>query len=373
MIGDGTGLGPPGAGLAKDPDRGFIEASLGDRAVKICIFGAGAIGGYLGVQLSLAGADVHLIARGKHLDAMRRDGLKLKIDGEERLAQVHATDNPKDVGVCDYVIVCLKAHQAHESVDQFPPLLGNDTNVVTAMNGVPWWYFYKLEGPYENLHLKSVDPGDMQWRIVKPERAIGCVVYPATHLEAPGVIKHTYGNKFTLGEPDGSMSERSLRLSELMEKAGLKAPVRDNIRDDIWIKLWGNLCFNPISALTAATLDIVATDPATRPLARNMMLEAQEVGHRLGVRFRVDVERRIDGAAGVGAHKTSMLQDMEGGRAMEIDALVTAVQEMGDLVGIDTPYIDTVLGLIQQRGRSMGVYPTFIPPESIDFAEWRVD
>ena len=213
--------------------------------------------------------------------------------------------------------------------------------------------------------LESVDPYGRQWKTIGPERAIGCVVYPASEIVEPGVIKHTYGNKFTLGEPDGEISERCRRLSEALEAADLRAPVRDNIRDDIWIKLWGNLCFNPISALTRATLDIVATDPATRILARAMMMEAQAIGENLGVHFRVDIHRRINGAADVGAHKTSMLQDLERGRPMEIDALVTAVQEMGRLTGVPTPNIDNVLGLVQQLATQAGLYPTFTEPEAL--------
>lgn len=332
--------------------------------VKIAIFGAGAIGGYLGVGLALAGNDVTLIARGPHLKAMRAKGLKLLIDDEERVAKdCLCTDDPEEAGPQDYVIVGLKAHQAYDAAERLLPLLGPETPVVTAMNGVPWWYFHKLKGKFENHRLECVDPGGWQWNTIGPERAIGCVVYPATEIVEPGVIKHIYGNKFTLGEPSGEISERCQKLSDVMTEAGFKAPVRDNIRDDIWIKLWGNLCFNPISALTGATLDIVATDTATRILSRCMMLEAQAIGEALGVHFRVDVHRRINGAAEVGPHKTSMLQDLEKSKPMEIDALVTAVQEMGRLVGIETPYIDSVLGLIQQRGRMLGLYPTFAGPD----------
>ncbi len=311
---------------------------------------------------------------------MKTNGLKLLIDGEERVSHdCLCTDDPEEPGPQDYIFVTLKSHQAYDAAERLAPLLGPNTSVVTAMNGVPWWYFYKLEGKHENHRLQSVDPSGWQWKTIGPERAIGCVVYPATAITEPGVIKHVYGNKFTLGEPDGTTTERIQKLSDAMNDAGLKAPVRDNIRDDIWIKLWGNLCFNPISALTGATLDIVATDPATRILSRSMMLEAQNIGEALGVQFRVDVHRRINGAADVGAHKTSMLQDLEGNKPMEIDALVTAVQEMGRLVNIDTPFIDSVLGLIQQRGRMLGLYPTFAgrdlssPPNDVDDKRELVD
>ena len=325
--------------------------------MKVCIFGAGAIGGYLGVQLSLAGHDVSLIARGQNLEAMRANGMRLLIDGEERVAQPFCTDDPAEAGAQDYVIVALKAHQAYEVADRVAPLLGPETAVVTAMNGVPWWYFYKHGGPLADHQLHSVDAGGRQWRLIGPERAIGCVVYPATELVEPGVVKHVYGDKFTLGEPDGTISGRCKRLAEALVEAGFQAPIRDNIRDDIWKKLWGNLCFNPLSALTGATLDIVATDPGTRDVARNMMREARTVGETLGVEFRIDLEKRIDGAAAVGAHKTSMLQDLEKGRALEIDALVTSVQELGRLAEVETPYIDAVLALIQQRARVLGLYP----------------
>ncbi|WP_193170210.1 2-dehydropantoate 2-reductase [Nisaea nitritireducens] len=328
--------------------------------MKVCIYGAGAIGGYLGAELAqVEGVEVSLIARGAHLAAIKENGLKLLIGEEERVAKVTATDNPAELGPQDYVIVALKTHQAWEVADQMVPLLGPDTAVVTCQNGVPWWYFHGVNSAYQNLRLNSVDPDDRQWDLVGPQRAIGCVVYPATEIAAPGVVKHTYGNKFALGEPDGSISERATRLSEALQKAGFKAPVMPNIRDEIWLKLWGNLCFNPISALTRATLDVVATDPGTRALSRAMMEEAQRIGARLGVHFRVDVERRINGAAKVGAHRTSMLQDLEKGRQLEIDALLTAVQEMGRLVDLQTPHIDSVLALVQQLGRTQGLYPVF--------------
>ena len=285
--------------MTKSPKKSNSKKST----LKIAIYGAGAIGGYLGVQLSQAGHDVTLIARGAHLKAMRENGLKLLIDGEEWVStKFFCTDDPAEAGPQDYVIVTLKSHQAYDAAARFGPLLGPETAVVTAMNGVPWWYFYKLEGKHENHRLESVDPGGWQWKTIGPERAIGAVVYPATEIVAPGVIKHVYGNKFTLGEPDGVNTERVQKLSDALNGAGLKAPVRDNIRDDIWIKLWGNLCFNPISALTGATLDVVATDPSTRILSRCMMIEAQEIGAALGVHFRVDVHRRSNGAAHVGAH-----------------------------------------------------------------------
>jgi len=328
--------------------------------MRVCIYGAGAIGGFLAVKLAqVPGVEVSVVARGAQLAAIREKGLRLLIDGTERIARPKASNDPADFGPQDVVIIALKAHQAWEVADQITPLIGRETCVVTSQNGVPWWYFYGLPGRLADHTLDSVDPGGRQWQVIGPERAIGCVVYPATEIAEPGLIVHKYGNKFSLGEPTGEISERCRRLSEVLEAGGLRAPVLPNIRDEIWLKLWGNLCFNPISALTRATLDVVATDPATRALSRAMMEEAYEVATKLGASFRVDIERRIDGAAGVGAHRTSMLQDLEKGRAMEIDALVTAVQELGRLSEVPTPRIDIVLGLIQQLGRSMGLYPTF--------------
>ena len=323
--------------------------------MKICIYGAGAIGGYLGVQLALAGEDVTLVARGPHLAAMRTRGLKLLVGGEERIAHPRCTDDPSEVGPQDYVIVTLKAHSVPDVVDAMQPLLGPDTAVVTATNGVPWWYFYGLEGPWRDVRLESVDPRGVQWQKIGPERAIGCVVYPATEVVEPGVIRHLDGDRFTLGEPTGDKTERVQALSRVLIVAGFRAPIRD-IRDELWVKLWGNLSFNPISALTLETLDVVATDPGTRGVARAMMLEARAVGEKLGVRFKVDGDQRIDGAAAVGSHRTSMLQDLDKGRPMEIDALVGAVQEMGRLVELPTPTIDVVLALVRQRARAAGCY-----------------
>jgi 2-dehydropantoate 2-reductase len=324
--------------------------------MKICIYGAGAIGGLLGAELSLAGRDVSLIARGPHLQAIRRDGLKLIRDGISRTAQPVATDDPAELDQQDYVIITLKAHSVPAAVDAMQPLLGPETVVVTAVNGIPWWYFYDLQGPYRDHQLASIDPEGKQWSGIGPQRAIGCVVYPAAEVERPGTVRLIEGDRFTLGEPDGSRSERASQLSEALIAAGFKAPVRPRIRDELWLKLWGNLCFNPISALTEATLAELCNDPGTRAVARAMMVEAQQIGEAVGARFAVDVDKRIDGAAAVGAHRTSMLQDLDRGRPMEIDALVTVVQELGQLTGIATPAIDTVLALVRLRARIAGCY-----------------
>ena len=324
--------------------------------MRICIYGAGAIGAWLGIELSRAGEDVTMIARGPHLHAMQKNGATLLINGEERVAHPRCIEDPGEAGIQDFVIITLKAHSFPPVVEKLRPLMNDATAVVTGVNGIPWWYFYKLEGPYENHTLESVDPGACIWTAIGPERAIGCVVYPAAEIAEPGVIRHIEGDRFVLGEPDGLPSARSESLCNALQNAGFTSRVRNNIRDDIWIKLWGNLCFNPISALTNATLDLVAGEPGTAAVCRLMMLEAQAIGEKLGAKFRVSVDRRLAGGAAVGPHKTSMLQDLELGRPMEIDALVTVVQELGRLVDVPTPTIDVVLALIQQRARVAGTY-----------------
>ena len=323
--------------------------------MRICIYGAGAIGGYVGAQLASAGADVSLVARGPHLKAMRENGLRLRIGGEERVAKIACTDDPTEIGPQDYVFIALKAHSIPSVVDAMQPLLSNHTSIVTAVNGIPYWYFHRHGGALEGSTIDTIDPGGRQWRDLRPERAIGCIVYPATEVVEPGVIQHVYGDKFPIGEPSGERTERVEALSAIMNSAGLRAPVMDNIRDEMWLKLWGNLCFNPISALTHATLDVITENPGTRAVAKAMMLEGQAIAEQLGVNFRVDVERRINGAGAVGAHKTSMLQDLERGRPMEIDPMVTVVQELGKLTNVPTPTIDIVLALVAQRARVAGL------------------
>ncbi|MBT6122881.1 MAG: 2-dehydropantoate 2-reductase [Candidatus Puniceispirillum sp.] len=324
--------------------------------MKICIFGAGAIGGYLGAKLAANGTDVSLVARGPHLDAMRNNGLRLIEETGETNVSVNAASDPADLGEQDYLVITLKAHSVPPMVEKMAPLIGKHTTILSCVNGVPWWYFYKLGGHLDGTQLESVDPAGAQWNGFGPEKVIGCVVYPAAEVVEPGVIKHIEGNRFSLGEPDGQKSDRITTLSKIFTEAGLKAPVRPRIRDEIWVKLWGNLSFNPISALTHATLDILCTDPSTRIVARNMMLEAQQIAEKLGVKFPIDVDRRIEGGAAVGAHRTSMWQDLDMGRPMEIDALVGSVKELGRITDIPKPTIDVVLGLIQMRGKIAGVY-----------------
>ena len=324
--------------------------------MKICIFGAGAIGGYMAVKLVQAGVDVSIVARGPHLAAIQSRGLTLIEEGADPVTvPVRASANAADLGVQDYVIVTLKAHSVPPVVGAMQPLIGPDTTIVSGVNGVPWWYFHKIGGPLEGTRLRSVDPGDVQWNGFGPDRVLGCVVYPAAEVSEPGVIRHIEGNRFSLGEPDGSKSDRANALSQVLQSAGLKAPVRPRLRDELWVKLWGNLSFNPISALTHATLDVLCTDPGTRDVARRMMIEAQAVAEKLGVSFPIDVDRRIEGGAAVGAHRTSMLQDLDAGRPMEIDALVASVQELGRITETPTPTIDTVLALVALRGRVAGL------------------
>jgi 2-dehydropantoate 2-reductase len=322
--------------------------------MKICIYGAGAIGGYLGAELARAGSDVTLIARGAHLEAMRRGGLTLLIGDERRVTRVRCTADPAEAGPQDYVILALKAHSVLPVVDQLRPLLGERTAIVTAQNGILWWYFYKLPGAWENHHLEAADPGGRLWQALGPERAIGCVVYPSCELAAPGVVRHLEGNRFMLGEPDGSRSARVTALAEALSAAGLKAPVRDRIRDDIWFKLLGNATFNPVSVLTGATLEQMGGADPGRGVITTLMTEAAAVATRLGVTFPMDIGKRIDGATRVGAHKTSMLQDFEQGRPLELDALVAAVTEIGRLVGVPTPALDLVLDLARLKIAARG-------------------
>jgi 2-dehydropantoate 2-reductase len=325
--------------------------------MRICVFGAGAIGGYLAGELALAGHEVSAIARGAHLAAIQSHGLKLIVDGQTRTVRLPASDDPTEFGPQDVVICTLKAQQAHASASAFVTLLGPKTAVVTAMNGIPWWYFYKETGPLDGHYLQSVDPGAAQWTAIGPERAIGCVVDPACEVVAPGVIEHRLYKRFTIGEPDGSNSERVTALRDALVSAGFDAPIRTSIRWNIWLKLFGNVCFNPISALTLATLDRITSEPALRALCELMMAEAHAVAAALGVAIPQQmIARRLSAAGAVVGHKMSMLQDLERGRSLEIDALVTAVQELGRLVDIPTPTIDAVLALVQERGRQAGLY-----------------
>ena len=317
--------------------------------MKIAIIGAGAIGGYVGVKLALAGEDVTFVVRGANLDAIRRNGMKLVMsDGSEHVAaNVRATNDYASAGVQDIVVLAMKAHQVDAVANDVPKLIGPDTVVVTMQNGIPFWYFHEHGGALAGTTVKSVDPSGLIAAKIPARQVLGCVVYPASELTAPGVVRHIEGDRFPIGELDGSHSERALRVSACFTNAGFKAPVLDDIRAEIWLKLWGNLTFNPISSLSRSTLVDICRFPLTRELAANMMREAQTVAEKLGIAFRVSLDKRIAGAEKVGKHKTSMLQDIEAGRAPEIDALVGSVVELGRLTGTPTPHIDTVYALVK--------------------------
>ncbi len=323
--------------------------------MKIAVIGAGAIGGYVGVKLALAGEDVTFIVRGANLEAIRKNGMKLIMaDGTEHVARdVRATNDYVEAGPQDVVILAMKAHQVSAVANDVPKLFGPDTAVVTMQNGIPYWYFHKHGGKLEGASVLSVDPDRLLGEKIPPDRVIGCVVYPASELMAPGVVRHVEGDRFPVGELDGSSSARVTRIAECLSRAGFKSPVLDNVRAEIWLKLWGNLTFNPISALSHSTLVDICQFPLTRELAASMMSEAQSVAHKLGITFRVSLEKRIAGAEKVGKHKTSMLQDVEAGRAAEIDALVGSVVELGRLTDTPTPHIDTVYALVKLLARTI--------------------
>ncbi len=331
--------------------------------MKICVVGAGSIGGLLGVKLALSGNDVTLIARGPNLAAIRANGMKLVMhDGQKLVANnVKVTDKITEVaalsGAQDIIILGMKAHQVEPVVNDLASMMHADTVIVPMQNGIPWWYFQRHGGLHEGRSVASVDPTGKTAATIDPKRLIGCVVYPAAEIAAPGVIHHIEGDRFPVGELDASCggldSERVRRVAQVLTDAGFKSPILPSVRSEIWLKLWGNLTFNPISALTHSTLVDICQYPLTRDLARNMMKEAQDVAAKLGIAFRVDIERRIGGAEKVGKHKTSMLQDVEAGRDPEIDALVGAVIELGNTVGVPTPHISAVYSMVKLLGRTM--------------------
>ena len=322
--------------------------------MKFAVVGAGSIGGFLGTRLALAGEDVTFIARGANLATIARDGFKLiEEDGVERGAATVKAAALADGTPHDYVLLALKAHQVAAVAPDLHRLCGPETAIVTLQNGVPWWYFHKLPGPYEGRSVIAADPDGSIARHIANDRIIGTVVYPASELIAPGVVKVIEGNRFSLGEPDGSKSERVQHLSEALTRADFKAPVAADLRAEIWMKLWGNVVFNPVSALSHGTLSGICTDPLTRDLAAKMMAETQTVAEKLGVRFRISIEKRIAGAEAVGAHKTSMLQDIEAGRAPELAALVGSVVEMARLTETPTPHIDAIYAVTSLLARNL--------------------
>jgi 2-dehydropantoate 2-reductase len=324
--------------------------------MKIAIVGAGGIGGYVGVKLALSGQDVTFMVRGANLQAIQANGMKLiNPDGTEQIAKnVKASNRYEETGPQDMVILALKANQVEAVADDVPKLFGPETVVVTMQNGIPYWYFHKHGGSLEGSQVHMVDPSGELIKKLPAHRVIGCVVYPASELIAPGVVKHIEGERFPVGELDGSISARVQQVADAFTQAGLKSPVLENIRSEIWLKLWGNLTFNPISALTHSTLIDICQNPLTRGIAANMMTEAQTIANKLGVEFRVSLEKRIAGAEKVGAHKTSMLQDIEAGKEPEIDALVGSVVELGRLTHTPTPHIDTAYGMVKLLAATMG-------------------
>ena len=335
--------------------------------MKYAIVGAGAIGGYLGARLSLAGEEVTFIARNKNLQAIKAHGFRLQLpDGTVQHApKVRAVQHMADAGVQDVVLLTTKAHQVRELLPDLRALFGPDTLVVTMINGIPWWYFQKIGGAFEGQVLASVDPDGVLAAGIETERLIGSIVYPAAELVEPGVVKLIEGNRFTLGELDGQRTPRIEALAKSLMAAGFKAPVSRDIRSEIWVKLWGNLSFNPISALTHATLEDICRFPLTRELAARMMTEAQRVGEKLGVEFKISLEQRISGAESVGAHKTSMLADVEHGRALELQALVGSVVELGRITNTPTPTIEAVYAMsallaktLSDAGGRLAIQPT---------------
>ncbi len=323
--------------------------------MKIAIIGVGAIGGYIGARLAHAGEDVTFIARGANLDALRTRGIRLVMgDGSEQaVPHVKATADYVAAGPQDVVILALKAHQVESVAREVPKLFGPDTVVVPMQNGIPYWYFHRHGGALAGTRVHSVDPAGVIGEHIPCERIIGCVVYPAAELLAPGVIKHVEGNRFPVGEPDGTASERVKRVSECFIRGGLQAPVLSDIRAEIWLKLWGNLTFNPISALSRATLAGICQFPLSRQVAYDMMSEAQSIANKLGITFRVPIDKRIAGAERVGHHKTSMLQDVEAGRTLEVDALLGSVVELARLTDTPTPHLDTVYALAKLLAKSL--------------------
>ena len=310
--------------------------------MKIAIVGAGAIGAFLGAKLALSGENVYLIARGAHLQAMQTHGVRVKSPEGDFEAHPNATDDYESVGPVDFVFLTVKAHSLTEIAPQIAPLLGPETAVISAQNGIPWWYFHSHGGPFDGTAIESVDPGGVVAQAIDPSRIIGCIIYPSTVIVQPGVIEHIEGNRFSIGELDGTSSDRCKTLAAALIGAGLKAPIRSRIRHDLWVKLLGNVVFNPMSALTGATLEEMATHPETSAIARAVMAEADEVAIALGIHLPLTIDQRMDGARKVGAHKTSMLQDLESGRPMELESVVGVVIELGEKLGLPMPHTRTL-------------------------------
>jgi 2-dehydropantoate 2-reductase len=331
----------------------FILAK--QRSMKIAIIGVGAIGGFVGTRLALGGEEVTFIARGANLEALRTRGIRLiNADGtEECVPRVKATDSYAEAGVQDIVVLAMKAHQVEAVTADVPKLFGPRTIVIPMQNGIPYWYFHGHRGALAGTRVSSVDPSGVIYDRIPCERVVGCVVYPAAELVSPGIIRHVEGNRFPVGEPDGTTSERVTQIARCFVRGGMQAPILSDIRSEIWLKLWGNLSFNPISALSRATLAEICQYPPSRAIAAAMMSEAQSVANQLGVKFRVSLEKRIAGAEKVGHHKTSMLQDVEAARTLEIDALLGSVVELARRTNTPTPHIDTVFALTKLLAKTL--------------------
>ncbi|MGH3172172.1 MAG: ketopantoate reductase family protein [Trebonia sp.] len=320
--------------------------------MKVAVVGAGAIGAYVGAALSRGGTEVHLLARGAHLEAMRRDGVTVHSPRGDFRAHPHATADPAEIGPVDIVFLGLKAYSYASAGALIEPLMKPGTGVVAAQNGIPWWYFHGLPGPHEGRRVESVDPGGAVSAVIPPAAAIGCVVYCSTEIESPGVIRHIEGTRFSIGEPDGTISDRCTAFSEAMKAGGLKCPVEPDLRSDIWLKLMGNVAFNPVSVLTGATMGAIAEHPGTRELVLSVMNETVEIARAFGCPPKVSVERRFEGAAKVGDHKTSMLMDYEAGKPLESDVLLRAPAELARLAGVPAPSLEMVDALIDLLNRS---------------------
>ena len=323
--------------------------------MKICIFGGGSIGGLLAVHLKKIGIDISVVARGQHLDAMKKNGITLiNPTGKEETMVVNCTNDTHSLGEQDYLFLTIKSPALIPSLKDIKPLIGKNTTTITCMNGIPHWYFHKLSNQYTNYKIRCLDPDLLIDSIIPQNQIVGSVVYPACEIIEPGKIMHISGNRFSLGEPDGSESDRLKFISEILKKAGFRAPIQKNIRDEIWLKLIGNLSFNPISALTGATLEQICNDRGTEAIVRDMMLEAKIIAEKLDAKINMSIEKRIDGARKVGAHKTSMLQDIEAGKPIEIDSIIVAVKELGELTNSPTPCINTILNLTLQKAKLIG-------------------
>ena len=323
--------------------------------MKVAVVGAGAIGAYVGASLARGGTDVHLIARGAQLQALREKGVRVLSPRGDFHAHPPATDDARDVGPVDFIFLGLKANSYASSGPLLEPLMHDDTAVIAGQNGIPWWYFHGLKGPYEGRRIESVDPGGSVSAVIAPERAIGCVVYAGTELGEPGVVHHLEGTRFSIGEPDGTISDRCREFSEAMIDGGLKCPVEAQLRDEIWVKLMGNVSFNPLSALTRATLAAMCRHPPTRELVAMMMAETLEIAQAVGAEPSVSIERRLAGAERVGEHKPSTLQDLEAGKPLELAALIDAVVELADLTGVEAPCLRAVAAASGLLAETLGL------------------